>query len=126
MRFRNFAVVGILLLMTAAVIVPVLYSGYGDLNSAQAALAEKNYSDAAHFFELAARRLVWPKDLWEKAGLAAYRANDDSESIRLLEIARSKNSLSPQGWNALGIAYWNGDDHKTALAIWRDGSQAYP
>jgi len=117
---------GILLLITVAVISPVVYSGYADLHSAQAAWTGKKYGDAARLFESAAMHLVWRSDLWEQAGLAAYYAGDNAETIRLLGIARSKDSLSSQAWDAFGSAYWNGYDHKTALAIWQDGSAAYP
>ena len=96
------------------------------MHSAQTALAEKKYDDAARLFELAATHLVWRNDLWEQAGLAAYRNGNNAEAIRLLEIAREKKSLSSQGWDTLGVAYWNSNDHKTALAIWQEGSQAYP
>jgi tetratricopeptide (TPR) repeat protein len=126
MRIRYFAIVAILLLIAAAVIGPVLYSGYHDLSSAQAALANGKYDAAARLFESAAYRLVWRNDLWEQAGLAAYQSGDNADAIRLLEIARQKKSLSTQGWDALGIAYWNSADHKTALSIWQAGSQANP
>jgi tetratricopeptide (TPR) repeat protein len=126
MRFRNFTVVGILLLIAAVVISPSVYSGYADLHSAQSALAQKKYSDAARLFESAARHLVWRNDLWERAGLAAYYEGNNAETIRLLGIARSQDPLSAQAWEALGTAYWNGNDHQTALVIWQDGSAAYP
>ena len=126
MRARTVSTLGILFLMLAAVISPVLYSSYRDLHSAQTALAEKNYADAAYLFELAARRLTWSNDLWEQAGLAAYLDQNNTDAIRLLEIAREKKSISSQGWDTLGIAYWNNNDHKMALVTWQNGSQAYP
>ena len=126
MRARYLSIIGILLLILAAVISPILYSGYADLHSAQTALADKNYDDAARLFELAATHLVWRSDLWEQAGLAAYRSGNNAEVIRLLEIARDKKSLSPQGWETLGVAYWINRDHQMALTVWQDGSQAYP
>ena len=69
----------ILLLILAVVISPILYSGYHDLHSAQTALAEKKYDDAARLFESAATHLVWRGDLWEQAGLAAYRSGNNAE-----------------------------------------------
>ena len=47
-------------------------------------------------------------------------------AIRLLEIARDKKSLSSQGWETLGIAYWNSNNHQMALTVWQGGSQADP
>ncbi len=126
MRVRYLSIIGVLLLILAAVFSPIVYSGYNDLHSAQTALAGKKYDDAAHLFKSAATHLVWRGDLWEQAGLAAYRGENNSETIRLLEIARNKKSLSSQGWETLGIAYWNSNDHKTALTIWQEGSQADP
>jgi len=125
-RGRTLSIVGVVLLILAAVFSPILYSGYASLHSAQIALAAKKYGDAARLFESAARRLVWRSGLWEQAGLAASLDQDNAEAIRLLNIALEKKSLSPLGWNTLGIAYWNSNDHKTALAIWQQGSQAYP
>ncbi len=126
MRIRNFAIIGTLLLIAAAIISPVLYSGYSDLYSAQTAMAENKYKDAARLFELAAQRLFWRDDLWEQAGLATYFQANYSGAIHLLEIARTKQSLSPRGWETLGLAYWNNNDHKKALAIWQQGSQTFP
>ncbi len=126
MRARTLSIIGILLLILAAVISPILYSSYADLHSAQTALADKKYDDAARLYELAAIHLVWRTDLWEQAGLAAYRNGNNAEATRLLGIARDKKSLSSQGWDTLGAAYWNDNDHQMALAIWQEGSQSYP
>jgi len=117
---------GVLLLISAAIAGPAIYFGYRDLHDAQTALAQARYQDAEGLFESAARRLFWRADLWERAGLAAYRAQNYSEAIRLLEIARGRRSLSAPGWDALGLACWWEDDHKTALEVWQAGSQAYP
>ncbi len=112
MGARYLSIIGILLLILIAVISPIVYSGYNDLHSAQTALAGKKYDDAARLFESAATHLVWRGDLWEQAGLAAYRGGNNAETIRLLEIARDKKSLSSQAWETLGIAYWNSNNHK--------------
>ena len=126
MRARYLSIIGVLLLILAAVFSPIVYSGYNDLHSAQTALAGKKYDDAARLFESAATHLVWRDDLWEQAGLAKYRGGNNDETIRLLEIARNKKSLSSQAWETLGIAYWNSNEHQMALTIWQEGSQADP
>ena len=126
MRARYLSIIGVLLLILAAVFSPIVYSGYNDLHSAQTAFADKKYDDAARLFESAATHLVWRDDLWEQAGLAAYRGGNNAEAIRLLEIARNKKSLSSQGWETLGVAYWNNNEHKNALRVWQGGSQADP
>ncbi len=125
-QMRKLSILGILSLILAGVIGPILFTGFTDLRSAQTELAEKKYDEAAHSFESAARRLLWRSDLWEQAGLAAYLGRQNEEAIRLLEIARNKRSLSSQGWNALGAAYWNNHNHQSAFAIWQEASRTYP
>ena len=101
----------ILLIIFVAVSAPIIYTGYADLRSAQSAAVQSKFSEAAQKYESAAHKLFWQNDLWEQAGLSAYRAQSMSEAIRLLEIARQKNSLSDKGWYALGLAYWTNKDH---------------
>lgn len=107
--------------------VAVVYSlGNADLRAAESAMAEARYPDAARLYESAVHRLFWRDDLWERAGLAAYRANDRDDAIRLLETARQKNILSAPGWDVLGFAHWLKDEHASAFSIWSAGSQADP
>jgi len=116
----------VLLIIFLAIFAPIVYTGYADLRSAQSAAAQSNFKDAAQKYESAARKLFWRNDLWEQAGLSAYRAQSMGEAIRLLEVARQKNSLSDEGWYALGLAYWVNKDHKTALSIWQAGALLNP
>ena len=116
----------VLLLVTTVMLGSIIYAGYRDMNAAQSATQEARYSDAEQLYESAARKLIWRGDLWEQAGLAAYRVGDKDNAIRLLEIARQKKSLSALGWDALGLVYWTRDDHNTALSIWQTGSRANP
>lgn len=62
----------------------------------------KDASEAARWFETAAIRLFWRSDLWERAGVSAQQAGQPEEAIRLL---RRADSISRQGWLALGQAY---------------------
>lgn len=127
MSTRNYLIVFLVLLaIFIAVFAPIVYTGYADLRSAQSAVAQSGFKDAAQKYESAARRLFWRNDLWEQAGLSAYRAQSMGEAIRLLEIARQKNSLSDKGWYALGLACWMNKDHKTALSIWQAGTKLNP
>jgi tetratricopeptide (TPR) repeat protein len=126
-RLRNLSATFLILLVIAiAIISPSIYAGYSDLRAAQLAESQKQYSSAAAAYESAANKLFWRNDLWEKAGLANYQIGDKQNAVRLLEIARQKNSLSAQGWDALGSAYWNNNDHAKAAAIWQTGLQANP
>jgi tetratricopeptide (TPR) repeat protein len=122
-RFRVFLV---LFLLTAVVIMPLVYSGYKELSAGRYALTENQYSDATRLFESAARKLFWRNDLWEQAGLAAFNNSDQINSIRLLEIARQRGSLTPQGWISLGSDYWINGDRTKALVIWKSALFAYP
>jgi tetratricopeptide (TPR) repeat protein len=116
----------ILLSLTAAVIGPIIYMGMNELNAAQSARSETNYLVAEKLFESAANKLFWQADLWEQAGQMAYKNGDQNNSIRLLEIARQKGSLSPDGWNTLGIDFWVKGDQPGAILIWKSALQSYP
>ena len=119
-------VAGVLLALLAAVVGPVVLRGYTDLQAARFALAEGHDLEAEQLFEFAARKLTWRKDLWEQAGLAAYRGGDMDGAVRLLEIARQKHALSAQGWNTLGTVFWTRQEATNAIAIWKAGIVAFP
>ncbi len=119
-------VLGVLLALLAAVLVPVIFTGTNDLQAAKSALNEGRAAEAAPLFESAARDLFWRKDLWEQAGLAAYSSGDRASSVRLLEIARQEHSISAEGWDTLGAVFWIDHDVTTAMSIWESGSQSFP
>ena len=119
-------VAGVLLALLAAVVGPVVLTGYTDLQAARSALAEGHASEAERLFESAARKLTWQQDLWEQAGLAAYRGGDKNGAVRLLEIARRKEALSAEGWITLGTVFWIKQDATNAIAIWKAGILAFP
>ena len=123
---KRFQVFGVLLALLTLVVGPVVYTGFNDLNAAESALSEKNFSDATNLFESAARKLFWRSDLWEEAGLASYKYGNQENSIRLLEFSRQKKLLSPTGWNTLGIDYWAKGDEASAIARWKSGLLLYP
>ena len=89
MRGRYLSIFAILLLILAAVISPILYSGYHDLHSAQTALVEKKYDDAARLDEFwaAIYRLVWWGYLGEGAGCVRYLGMEQGRIDLPLEIA---------------------------------------
>jgi len=116
MRFiKNFII--LLALIASAIII----NGYNELSQ-----AEQQSQDAAAHYELAARRLFWRVDLWEKAGASAYAGKNYAESIRLFSIARDHDSLSAESWDMFGSAYWLNDDHAAALDVWQSGAEEYP
>ncbi len=127
MRLRILGMIALILLILAGMIFgPGIVTGYNDLHTAQTAASEGRFSEAAAGYESAADHLFWRADLWEQAGLAAQHAGQVSDVIRLLEIGRQKNSLSPAGWDLLGSAYWQNQDKARAFTIWQMGSKAYP
>ncbi len=97
-----------------------------DLGQAARDMAEGDYSGAARMYQLAAGRLIWRKDLWELAGLAAYRGGDRTQSIQLFERASREGSLSAAGWDTWGLAYWSAGQQSVALSTWQRGLQFYP
>lgn len=127
MRSHPFRLTGIVLaLLVCAVAVPVLVAGTWDLQKAHEAIFEERYEDAMRLYESAARLLFWRRDLWEQAGLAAYRGQDMHNAVRLLEQARAGDSLSAQGWDILGAAHWKMEEREKALSVWLEGTSRQP
>jgi tetratricopeptide (TPR) repeat protein len=116
----------VLLTLLSAILGPVILTGYNDLGAARSALMEGRVSDAMRLYESSARKLFWRKDLWEQAGLSAYRSGDKEDSVRLLEIARQEDSLSAQGWNILGTVFWMNHDVTKSISVWESGLKAFP
>jgi len=96
-----------------------------DLNRAQVAFQDQDYFSAAQYYESAARKLPWRPDLWEQAGYAMFHEDDD-RAIALFEMAREHGTLSANGWDMYGAAYWVISRDEDALRIWLAGLQEYP
>ncbi len=107
-----FLILGFLLILIFA---PVILVGTADLSAAQLAVSAHDRSIHA---ELAARRLPWNATLYEAAGSAALEAGEYKRAISLLQIARSKAVLTPDGQFALGKAYFLLDEQEKAMAEW--------
>ena len=116
---KNFSPIFIFLGVAALVVIPIIASGYLELRAAE---QTDSLSLAAQHYERAAIRLPWRADLWEKAASAAFHANELDEAIRLFLRA---SSLSAEGWDLYGSAYWLKSDHKTALQLWMMGVDAH-
>lgn len=113
-------------MLALAVLSPILYSGYTDLQSARSAMANGRNAEAAAHYESAARLLVWRNDLWNQAGLAYYHAGDVENAQPALETARRRGSLSDQGWDSLASILWARGDQAGAISTWQAGSRAAP
>lgn len=105
-----------------AVLMPILFTGYSLIDSAEAEFTVQNYARAAQQYQQAIRLLPWRNDLWQKAGVSAYASGDYFEAISFLNKAPD---LSEQGWIILGYSYANTDDLPSALQAYQRGLQFY-
>jgi len=116
---RNiFRVSLILLIILLAIVAPVIYSGYAELDKGNHASA---HLEAAQHHQLAAQRLFWRTDLFELAGHEYYYAKEYSQANADYQKAFQHHALSADGWVAWGdVNYLNGDA-KRAAEIWEQG-----
>lgn len=112
----------ILLLLLGGIAGPLFYSGWREAQAAELAMAHEQYEEAARLYALAARKLPWRRQLWERAGWAAFRAGRYDDAIHRLE----SSPLSAEGWRILGLAYRSTQRPDAALQAWRAGLQADP
>ena len=104
------------------IMAPILYTGYSDIQQAETAWNDQDFSSSERSYLHAVKIFPWRKDLWEKAGLAAS-ANGDYESAILYLTRVSK--LSEQGWAALGLSYVSTGDISSALEAYQQGLLIY-
>ncbi|MBI5352232.1 MAG: tetratricopeptide repeat protein [Chloroflexi bacterium] len=112
----------VLLALLAAVILPIIFTGYAEIKKGQAKSAVQNYASAADSYERAALYLPWRSDLWEQAGIAASENGNLTDAITFLKRAPK---LSERGWLALASSYYNTGDIPSALKAYQQGSQVY-
>jgi tetratricopeptide (TPR) repeat protein len=122
MRNNKWLVSFILLVLLAAIFLPVVYTGYSSIQYAESELAAKNYASAADQFSRAARLLPWRVDLWEQAGIAAGTGGDAPRAISFLKRAPQ---LSEQGWSVLAYSYFSENNIPSALDAYQRGLQVY-
>lgn len=118
MSRHTLRVVLFLLLLAAAILAPLVASGYSELMKVTTA---GTYLEAARHYRIAAQRLPWRPDLYELSGHAYYRAEEYSQAGEAYQKAFQSHALSPEGWVAWGdILYLNQDTEK-ATQIWEQG-----
>ena len=117
-RFPYFVVV----VLVAAILVPVLYTGYSSIKRADSEFAAQNFMGAAGHYQQAVRLLPWRSDLWEKAGIAEYANKNYPTAIALLN---RPSKLTEQGWVALGNSYSNMGEMPSALRVYQEGLRFY-
>jgi len=94
--------------------------GFGYFNRLQAEnLRQNSPAQASSHYQTAARLLFWEPGLREKAGLAAFEADDMERAYSLLLDAQEQETLSPDGWLTLGeIHRLNGDLDSAYAQAW--------
>ncbi|HEU4744648.1 MAG TPA: tetratricopeptide repeat protein [Anaerolineales bacterium] len=105
----------ILLLLLLAVVVPLIVSGYAELEKATAA---SSYTEAAEHYQNAAQRLPWRADLYELSGHAYYHAKEYAQADAAYQKALDRDAFSPEGWVAWGDVNYLRDDPQRATEIW--------
>ena len=108
-------VIFVLSLLLLAIFVPVVSSGYSELEQASTA---SSYIEVAEHYGSAARRIPWRADLYELAGHAYYHAKEYSLADAAYQKALQVNVLSPEGWVAWGDVNYLNADPQRASEVW--------
>jgi tetratricopeptide (TPR) repeat protein len=117
---RNLLILLILLLL---ILTPRPTAGYLYLGQARLFDAIGNHVSATQAYAMAAERLPWVPELWEKAGMAAQLGNHLTEAVTFLNQAVARNAISRPGWLSLGMAYQKLGNLPAAVNAWQ---QALP
>jgi len=114
--YRNaLRVVFVLSLLLLAIFIPVVSSGYFELEQVSTA---SSYIEMAEHYGSAARRIPWRADLYELAGHAYYHAKEYSLADVAYQNAFQSNVLSPKGWVAWGDVNYLNADPERASEVW--------
>lgn len=96
---NTFRALPILLIITIAILVPAIYSGYAELQKGDTASSRL---EAAQHHQVAALRLPWRADLYELAGHEYYHAKEYTLAEAAYQKAFQRHALSAAGWVAWG------------------------
>ncbi|GAB4422468.1 MAG: hypothetical protein Kow002_11820 [Anaerolineales bacterium] len=116
----------ILLAVFGLIFTPPVCTGQAELHRAQAAMDAQEYHLAAEQYQRAARFLSWESGLWEQAAIASFLTGEHQNSIILFEKASRNSSLSANGWDLFGQAYWWSGDRESARETWLKGLEEHP
>jgi len=117
-------VLPVLLSIALAIIAPIIFSGYSELDKGNNA---PSYIEAAQHHQAAARRLPWRADLYELAGHEYYHAEEYKLAEASYQKAFQRHALSAAGWVAWGDVHFLMGDAERAAEIWKQGlEQANP
>jgi tetratricopeptide (TPR) repeat protein len=118
---RDFARIPfILLVILLAVSVPLVLSGYRELEKAR---TSNSYAEAAGHYQRAAQRIPWRADLYELSGHTYYYAKDYVRADAAYQKAFDRQAISPEGWVAWGDVNYLNDDPQRAAEIWEQALQ---
>ncbi len=118
MSRNTLRVVSFLILLSIAVLAPVVASGYSELKKASTSGA---YPEAGDHYRAAAQRLPWHADLYELAGHAYYHAGEYPRAEAVYRKAFERNALSTDGWVAWGDVLYLNQDARQAAQVWEQG-----
>lgn len=116
----------ILVVLLAAIVVPVVASGYIDARRAAMADVQGDYASAAQYYRSAAIKLPWRTGFWEQAAAAQVRAGNRDAAVSIYESLRQRGILSAYGWQFLGAVQCASGDCRAALDTWFAGLKAHP
>jgi protein O-GlcNAc transferase len=105
----------ILPLVLVLIFAPIPVTGYAELSLAQSAAGAH---DRSLHYEMAAQRLPWRPDLYEKAGLAALEVREYPRAIDLLQTAAQNSALTPNGRFEMGQAELLAGRPEQTIAEW--------
>ncbi len=94
-----------------------------ELDRAESKLAAQDYAGAAESFAQSARLLPWRDDLWEKAGIAAAR--DDNED-KALDFFKRAPTLSAEGWMWFGYSLYAVGDFPSSINALEESLELAP
>jgi len=105
----------ILVLISLAIFVPLIASGYSELKKAS---ISSSYAEVAQHYQNAAQRIPWRADLYELSGHAYYYAKDYIKADAEYEKAFQNDVLLPEGWVAWGDVNYLNNNPERAAEIW--------
>ncbi len=115
MPHTMFRVFLVLVLISLAIFVPLISSGYSELKKAS---TSSSYVEAAEHYQSAAERIPWRSDLYELSGHAYYYAKDYAKAAAAYQKAFAHHTFSPEGWVAWGDVNYLNNNPQRATEIW--------
>jgi tetratricopeptide (TPR) repeat protein len=113
-----------IVVLTLAILAPLVFSGYSELHKAAEA---KTYVEIAQHYWNAAQRIPWRPGSYELAGHAYYYAKEYTRADVAYQNAFERKALSAEGWVAWGDVEYLNNDPKRAAQIWEQAlEQGHP